>query len=173
MEKSPLNTWVIPYSCVILLCKFILHSIPPLRCLIKALTRKEIIGVALQRLNLKLVCPISSRSSQVKLLPIAPEFTRSLEAKGWSVETQLDHPTNSFGLPLEEFQGSAEELQAHTLQQLKGLPAERKALIIQNSHIGGHRYAGNCIVSPFQPCICLLTASDIHPARVRCLVRSD
>ena len=63
MEKSTLNTWVIPYSCVILLCKFILHSIPPLICLIKALTRKEITGVALQRLNLKLVCPISSRSS--------------------------------------------------------------------------------------------------------------
>ena len=34
-------------------------------------------------------------------------------------------------------------------QQLKGLQSEKRALILKNSHIGGHRYAGNAIVGDF------------------------
>lgn len=111
-EKSPLRTWVIPYSCVILICS---HKRRDNRC-----------GIAAPKLE--------------------QEFTRSLEAKGWTVDTQLDHPVNTFGPAIEEFSGTEEELQERTLKELQSLPAEKKALILRNSHTGGHRYAGNCII---------------------------
>jgi hypothetical protein len=50
---------------------------------------------------------------------------------------------------------TSEELNADILRQLKELPAQRKALILKNSHIGGHRYAGNCIVSISFKDICM------------------
>lgn len=74
-------------------------------------------------------------------------FTQSLESKGWGVDTQLEHPLDD---PLEEFIGTEEEQEANVMKQLQEVQGIRKALIIRNSHIGGHRYAGNCIVS-FSP----------------------
>ncbi len=71
-------------------------------------------------------------------------FTQTLESKGWTVDTQLEHPMDD---PLEEFIGSPEEQEENVIRHLQELQGVKKALIIRNSHIGGHRYAGNCIVS--------------------------
>lgn len=75
-------------------------------------------------------------------------FLQSLEDNGWTADTQLAEPTHSMGAPLEEFQGTPEETEEHIRRQLVGVSALRHALIIRNSHMGGHKYAGNCIVRP-------------------------
>ena len=78
------------------------------------------------------------------LLP--PEFTRCLHNHDWEIHTQLEDLASTVGPPLESL-STPEEQTADVLRQLKALPAEQKALILKNSHTGGHKYAGNCIVS--------------------------
>ncbi|KAJ7468008.1 Sucrase/ferredoxin-like-domain-containing protein [Mycena latifolia] len=70
-------------------------------------------------------------------------FTQSLQRRGWTIDTQLEHIIDP---PLEKFSGTAEEKDAHITQTLKTLQTAKKALISYNSHMGGHRYAGNCII---------------------------
>ncbi|KAJ7170251.1 Sucrase/ferredoxin-like-domain-containing protein [Mycena crocata] len=70
-------------------------------------------------------------------------FTDSLERRGWTIDTQLEHMTDP---PLEKFHGTEEEKNAHITHKLKSLQLAKKALILYNSHMGGHRYAGNCII---------------------------
>lgn len=82
---------------------------------------------------------------------MSQEFTRCLHAKNWTVDTQIEHPLHSGGLPLEDLRGTEEEEQEHVLKQLQDLQEQRKALIIRNSHTGGHRFAGNCIVGSVFP----------------------
>lgn len=85
------------------------------------------------------------------LLPPPPSssitlaFSQNLQDEGWEVHTQLEDPT---GPPLEDYpdeHGKEAEL-SRRLQELdESLP--KRALILKTSHIGGHRYAGNVIVS--------------------------
>ncbi|KAK7470890.1 hypothetical protein VKT23_002306 [Stygiomarasmius scandens] len=112
IEKSPFNTWIIPYSVVILLCS---HKRRDNRCSIAA-------------------------------AKLGHAFTHELESRGWQVDTEIEHPLHSMGMPLEEYQGTEEEQQEYVLKQLQELSTEKKALIVRNSHMGGHRYAGNCII---------------------------
>ncbi|KAF7301470.1 hypothetical protein MIND_00712400 [Mycena indigotica] len=70
-------------------------------------------------------------------------FIRSLEGKGWTAHTQLEHIVDP---PLEKFSGSAEAKERHIADELRALPATRKALILRNSHIGGHKFSGNCVL---------------------------
>ncbi|KAG7097267.1 hypothetical protein E1B28_004633 [Marasmius oreades] len=105
-EKSTLSTWVIPYSCVILLCS---HKRRDNRCSIAA-----------------------SKLGQ--------EFTHSLEREGWSVDTEVEHPDSK---PIESLKESQEE---YVSEKLRELPTMKKALILRNSHTGGHKFAGNCII---------------------------
>ncbi|KAJ7359561.1 Sucrase/ferredoxin-like-domain-containing protein [Mycena albidolilacea] len=70
-------------------------------------------------------------------------FTDSLHRRGWTVDTQIEHIVDS---PLEKFAGTTEEKDAHVVHTLKRLQTAKKALILFNSHMGGHRYAGNCII---------------------------
>ncbi|KAJ7276170.1 Sucrase/ferredoxin-like-domain-containing protein [Mycena haematopus] len=70
-------------------------------------------------------------------------FIECLHRKGWTADTQLEHTVDP---PLESFSGTAEEKARYITDQLKALPAVKKALILKNSHMGGHRYAGNCII---------------------------
>ncbi|KAJ7100106.1 Sucrase/ferredoxin-like-domain-containing protein [Mycena belliarum] len=70
-------------------------------------------------------------------------FTEALQRQGWSVDTQLEHIIDP---PLEKFSGTAEEKDAHILQSLKTLRTGKKVLLSYNSHMGGHQYAGNCII---------------------------
>lgn len=74
-------------------------------------------------------------------------FTHSLEDHGWTVDTEIEHPLHTMGLPLEKLQGTEAENEECTTRQFQEIASEKRALILRNSHTGGHRYAGNCIVS--------------------------
>jgi hypothetical protein len=76
----------------------------------------------------------------------SPAFIHSLESKGWETYTQLEDPSHSTFPPLEDLTGTSDEKEAEIISRLKALQMEKKALILRNSHIGGHKYAGNCIV---------------------------
>ncbi|EPQ59395.1 hypothetical protein GLOTRDRAFT_136275 [Gloeophyllum trabeum ATCC 11539] len=74
-------------------------------------------------------------------------FTQALEREGWEAHTQLEDPSLG-GPPLDDLQGSEEEKEAQIVQRLKELgdAHTKRALILKNSHIGGHKFAGNCII---------------------------
>src|SRR6267154_3295426 len=77
-----------------------------------------------------------------------PAFSQTLQDEGWEVHTQLEDPP---GPSLEDYpneEGKGAEL-SRRLQELdESLP--KRALILKTSHIGGHKYAGNVIVSTVQ-----------------------
>ena len=86
---------------------------------------------------------------------MVPALTVSLEREGWEVHQQVEAPTVS-GPALEDDPvlsalASAEEQQAEILRRLQSVDAahaeHKRALILYCSHIGGHKYAGNVIVS--------------------------
>lgn len=76
-------------------------------------------------------------------------MTVALEREGWEVHTQLEDES-TFGAPLEDLKGTVDEREEAVLAQLKALDAldTKRALILCSSHIGGHKFAGNCIVCP-------------------------
>lgn len=51
------------------------------------------------------------------------------------------------GLPLEDLNVTPEERDENLESQLKQSLESKRALIVKVSHIGGHKYAGNAIVS--------------------------
>jgi len=110
-QESTFKTWVLPYSCIILLCS---HKRRDNRCSIASVKLEE-------------------------------EFTRCLHNHDWEIHTQLEDLASTVGPSLESL-STPEEQTADVLRQLKALPAEQKALILKNSHTGGHKYAGNCII---------------------------
>ncbi|KAF9076404.1 Sucrase/ferredoxin-like-domain-containing protein [Rhodocollybia butyracea] len=108
-----LSSWIIPYSCVILLCSH-------------------------KRRDNK--CHIASAK-------LGQAFTQCLEHRGWTVDTEInEYSLHSVGSPLEESSGTENEKEEHIAKQLQELVSEKKVLILRNSHTGGHRYAGNCII---------------------------
>ncbi|KAF7318849.1 hypothetical protein HMN09_00220400 [Mycena chlorophos] len=70
-------------------------------------------------------------------------FTHSLTSRGWTVDNQLEP---FIDLPLEKFSGSDEEREEHVTSTLKTLRDSQRALILYNSHVGGHRYNGVTII---------------------------
>lgn len=76
---------------------------------------------------------------------------KALEARGWDADTQLEHPSLTMGPALEDIDVSPEERDANITAQLKESSETKRALIVKVSHIGGHKYAGNCIVSDVVP----------------------
>ncbi|KAF9449893.1 hypothetical protein P691DRAFT_666473 [Macrolepiota fuliginosa MF-IS2] len=112
LEKSQVKTWVLPYSCVILLCS---HKKRDNRC-----------GIAAPKLE--------------------HAFIRGLEHHGWEADTQLECPSYTFGSPLEDLALTAEQRKEIIQTQLKESAESKRALIVKVSHIGGHKYAGNCII---------------------------
>ncbi|KAF7331808.1 hypothetical protein MKEN_00060800 [Mycena kentingensis (nom. inval.)] len=80
----------------------------------------------------------------ISALKLENAFIRCLEAKGWTAHTQIE----PFFLesPLEKFLGTPEEKERHIAAQLRALPAAKRALILRNSHVGGHKYSGNTIL---------------------------
>jgi len=111
-QNTTFKSWVLPYSCVILLCS---HKRRDKRC-----------GVASVKLE--------------------EEFIRSLYSHDWEIHTQLEDLASTVGPHLESLVVTPEEQTADILRQLKELPAQKKALVLKNSHIGGHKFAGNCII---------------------------
>ena len=86
---------------------------------------------------------------------MALALTLALEREGWEVHQQVEAPTLS-GPALEDDPvlsalASEEEQQAEILRRLQSVDAahaeHKRALILYCSHIGGHKYAGNVIVS--------------------------
>jgi len=108
-ETSSFQTWILPYSCVIMLCS---HKRRDNRCAIAAPKLEH-------------------------------AFIQCLERKGWSADTLLEHIVEP---PLELFSGTAEEKERYITDELKARTSAKKALILRNSHMGGHKYAGNCII---------------------------
>jgi len=114
------RTYTLPYNCVITLCS---HKKRDNRCHIAA-TKLE------------------------------GEFAAALRASGWQVDTDIDEiPHCGFG-PLEELPPTIDRTQ-EALRQLQTLNEDsntsgsttKKALIIKNSHFGGHKYAGNVVIN--------------------------
>lgn len=101
-------------------------------------------------------------------------FILSLESRGWTADTQLEHPSHLLGPSLEEFSGTPEEKDEHIGQQLKAVSAEKKVLILRNSHMGGHKFAGNCIVGFYIIMIspkAYHNCTDLHTTRFERVVR--
>ncbi len=71
-------------------------------------------------------------------------FIKALESRGWDADTHLEHP---FGFPLEDSNATPEERENTIAQELQASMSSKRVLIIKVSHIGGHKYAGNVIVS--------------------------
>lgn len=74
-------------------------------------------------------------------------MTQSLESQGFEVHTQLEDPT---GPSLEEVEGTEEDRENEFLRRLQAFADSeepKKALILKNSHVGGHKYSGNVVVS--------------------------
>ncbi|KAJ6599299.1 Sucrase/ferredoxin-like-domain-containing protein [Mycena vulgaris] len=116
-EISSFQTWILPYSCVIMLCS---HKRRDNRCAIAAPKLEH-------------------------------AFIESLQRKGWTADTQLEHIVEP---PLEDFSGTPEEKALYIEDELRALPAAKKVLILRNSHMGGHKYAGNCIMyTPQGSCV--------------------
>ncbi|THH27289.1 hypothetical protein EUX98_g6903 [Antrodiella citrinella] len=76
-------------------------------------------------------------------------LTLELEREGWEVHTQVEEPC-ALGAALEDFKGTDEEKDAEVqriLHDLDPRTAETKrALIVKNSHFGGHKFAGNVVI---------------------------
>ncbi|KAJ6539123.1 Sucrase/ferredoxin-like-domain-containing protein [Mycena capillaripes] len=116
-ETSSFQTWILPYSCVIMLCS---HKRRDNRCAIAAPKLEH-------------------------------AFIECLHNKGWTADTQLEHIVEP---PLESFSGTPEEKARHIKTELRALHSAKKALILRNSHMGGHKYAGNCIIyTPQGSCV--------------------
>lgn len=65
------------------------------------------------------------------------------------MHTQVEDPSLS-GPPLEDLTGTEEEKRAEVEKRLKDVAAQKRVLIIRNSHMGGHKFAGNVIVRGMQ-----------------------
>ena len=85
-------------------------------------------------------------------------FTAALERAGWEVHTQVEDPSLS-GPPLEALTGTAEDKHAELEKRLKDVAEQKRVLIVRNSHMGGHKFAGNVIVRP-QPLCGKLAVED-------------
>ncbi|KAH7930291.1 hypothetical protein BV22DRAFT_1116279 [Leucogyrophana mollusca] len=137
-----LKSWVLPYSCLILLCS---HKRKDKRCHIAA--------------------PILEKA-----------FIQYLENENWEVHTDLEdlshHEPLSVPSPGSESDSFDTESEAEAAfeTQLKALPGEHKALILRNSHIGGHEFAGNCIIyTPRGACVWY---GRVTPHDVEAIVKS-
>ncbi|XP_006459893.1 hypothetical protein AGABI2DRAFT_184400 [Agaricus bisporus var. bisporus H97] len=111
-EKTQQRTWILPYSCIILLCS---HKKRDNRC-----------GIAAPKLE--------------------HAFIRSLEHHGWDADTQLECPSYTYGSPLEDLNVTAEQREEIIKSQLRESALSKRALVVKVSHVGGHKYAGNCII---------------------------
>ncbi|KAG6911634.1 hypothetical protein DXG01_007884 [Tephrocybe rancida] len=112
LEKTPFKTWVLPYSCVIMLCQS-----PPF-----------------------IIRPFDDQ------LPVSRLSQKAGQPEnGWAADTQLECHC-LMGSPLEDLQGDLDEKREIIAKELRSSASEKRALIIKTSHIGGHKFAGNCVI---------------------------
>ena len=77
---------------------------------------------------------------------------KCLESSGWTVHTRLEDPCELVDQPIESL--DPDKRDPLILERLKTLHALKKVLIVTTSHVGGHKFAGNCIVSFPPPPLC-------------------
>lgn len=88
---------------------------------------------------------VSTSGRSVPLMrPLA--FIHSLQQNGWAADTQIECQC-LMGPALEDLRGPSIEPEEYITKQLKISSTEKRVLILRTSHVGGHKYAGNCIVS--------------------------
>lgn len=132
------DSWVLPYSAVILLCQWAAE------CALASYSNFDVLGSHKRRDNrCAISAPKLEHRKQHFPLHYCPShqdvpktgFRESLEARGWTVDTQI----NEHGLssPLDDTTKNTRT------EQLRSLPAQKHALILMISHIGGHKFAGN------------------------------
>ncbi|KAH9977884.1 Sucrase/ferredoxin-like-domain-containing protein [Lactifluus volemus] len=132
-EMSMVKSWVIPYTCVILICS---HRTRDARCAIAAPKLEH--GTYTLLVNPLIQIVHTNRSSPLSA------FSATLQNEGWDVHTQLDDPSGS---PLESYpDGSEKETELNRRLQDLNDSVPKRALILKTSHIGGHKYAGNVII---------------------------
>ncbi|CAE6418636.1 unnamed protein product [Rhizoctonia solani] len=75
-------------------------------------------------------------------------FTTSLSALGWDVHTQIDDPDEHGQPALEDLPEPRAEETKERLYSLRKPESDfsQRVLILRNSHIGGHKFAGNVII---------------------------
>ncbi|KIM67916.1 hypothetical protein SCLCIDRAFT_107247 [Scleroderma citrinum Foug A] len=110
-RSGTLTSWILPYSCLILLCS---HKRRDKRCAV--------------------VAPVLEKT-----------FTQCLEHEGWEVHTDLEDFSGRPTLESLNTPGGPDPETAYR-SQLRALSGEHRALILRNSHIGGHKFAGNVII---------------------------
>lgn len=108
-------------------------------------------------------------------------MAHALENEGYEVHTQLEEP---LGPPLEEEAAMTDddEREQAFLRRLQAIADDaeepKKALILKNSHIGGHKFSGNVVVGVFvsarrrASCSFFFVCADIHAAGLGGVVRS-
>ncbi|QRV87900.1 altered inheritance of mitochondria protein 32 [Ceratobasidium sp. AG-Ba] len=75
-------------------------------------------------------------------------FCTSLSSLGWDVHTQIDDPAE-YGHPaIEDLPEPRADAILEQLQEIRKPDGQhsQRALILRNSHIGGHKFAGNVII---------------------------
>ncbi|CAE6487088.1 unnamed protein product [Rhizoctonia solani] len=75
-------------------------------------------------------------------------FTTSLSTLGWDVHTQIDDPAEHGQPALEDLPEPRAEDTKERLQWLRKPESDfaQRVLILRNSHMGGHKFAGNVII---------------------------
>ncbi|KAG6333507.1 hypothetical protein ID866_5583 [Astraeus odoratus] len=99
-------------------------------------------------------------------------FTQYLEQENWEVHTDLEDPS---GEPtLESLVNSSTEDGADPEMmyesQLKALTGRNRALILRNSHIGGHKFSGNVII--YTPLGASVWYGRVTPHHVKAIVKN-
>ncbi|KAF8633675.1 hypothetical protein AX15_001286 [Amanita polypyramis BW_CC] len=116
-----------------------------------------------------LLCSHKTRDNRCSIAAPKLEhgFTQYLGVHGWHVDTEIDasigHET-----ALEDWDLSGEELDQRFNEKLKESSESKRALILRISHIGGHRYAGNCII--YSPQGSAVWYGRVSPHEVECIV---
>ncbi|KZT12554.1 uncharacterized protein LAESUDRAFT_808148 [Laetiporus sulphureus 93-53] len=79
---------------------------------------------------------------------LAHTFQESLERAGWEVHTQLEDPSFS-STAFEDTPGTPAEKDTEFRRRLEAVDSadQKRMLIIRNSHMGGHKFAGNVIIN--------------------------
>jgi hypothetical protein len=98
-------------------------------------------------------------------------FAQSLTSRSWGIDHHIDEGVAHDQSPLEDFKGTPEEraaeIKSRRMQAAAGtLGHEKKALIVFNSHIGQHKFAGNVIVglpSTYMSAQFDIDITDLHP----------
>jgi len=120
-----------------------------------------------------LLCSHKRRDNRCHI--VAPKlessFMHILESEGWSVDTNLED-LSLHNSPIEDTEGTDEERHEHVLAQLKDISSNdhKRALILKNSHIGGHKFAGNVII--YRPQGSAVWYGRVTPHEVTAIVKN-